>query len=304
MTTSRIDVRADGRRTIAFSHAVSELLVVRAVRAYADRRAAELGGIEMLHGDTIAGDLGHQLAEVAAWIERGVDAIVVMPIDAAALAPLVDRAHARGIRVLSYAFALAGSDGEAGFDSVLSGRLCGAAAADFIRTRFPGGGAHALVASLEVTPLFAPRWQEPIAAIEAAGGTVVAVRDGATVEVGRAVTAEVLRAYPELSVVVGLNDEFALGAAEAFAAAGRDPEGVFICGQDGGPEALRAIARGGHLKGTAAILLDELGAAIVDMSLAAIAGLPATVRVPAEYLSLADPARLATRTAVFDRLAG
>lgn len=304
MTTSRIDARADGRRTIAFSHAVSELLVVRAVRAYADRRAAELGGIEMLHGDTVAGDLAHQLAEVAAWIDRGVDAIVVMPIDTVALAPLVARAHARGIRVLSYAFELPGSDGEAGFDSALSGRLCGAAAAAFIRARFPGGGAQALVASLEATPLFGPRWREPIAAIEAAGGTVVAVRDGATVEVGRAVTADVLRTYPDLSVVVGLNDEFALGAAEAFAAAGRDPEGVFICGQDGGPEALREIARGAYLTGTAAILLDRLGAAIVDMSIAAIDGRPAIARIPSEYVSRAEPARLATLIAAFDQLGG
>ncbi len=91
---------------IAFSHAVSELLVVKAVRGYADARAVELGGVELLHGDTRHGDLAQQLAEVSAWIDQGVDAIVVMPIGAAALQPLVDRAHASGIRLLSYAFPL------------------------------------------------------------------------------------------------------------------------------------------------------------------------------------------------------
>ena len=56
-------------RRIAFSHAFSELLVVKSVRAYADGRALELGGLELIHGTTQNGDLAHQLAEVSAWIE-------------------------------------------------------------------------------------------------------------------------------------------------------------------------------------------------------------------------------------------
>lgn len=287
---------------IAFSHAVSELLVVKAVRAYADARAAEIGGVELLHGDTRHGDLAQQLAEVSAWIDQGVDAIVVMPIDAAALQPLVDRAHARGIRLLSYAFPLPGSDGEAGFDSVVSGRVCGAAAADFIRERFPEGGAQALVGGLAATPLSAPRWLEPIQAIVAAGGTVVAIGEGAAIETGRSETERALRSHPELSIVAGINDEFAVGAAQAFAAAGKDPARSFICGQDGASEGLREIARGRQYKGTAAILLDQLGAAIVDMAINAIEGRPATISISAEYVSLADPARLAVLMAAFDRL--
>ncbi|MDQ8158604.1 MAG: sugar ABC transporter substrate-binding protein [Gemmatimonadota bacterium] len=292
------------RYVIAFSHAVSELLVVQAVRAYADRRAGEIDGVELLHGNTRGGDLAQQRSEVAGWIERGVDAIVVMPIDAAALQPLVERAHATGIRVLSYAFPLPDSDGEVGFDSVLSGQLCGAAAAAFIRERFPHGGAQALVGALAATPLFAPRWLEPIAAIEAAGGTVVVIGEGATVETGRTVTEAALRTHPDLSIVVGINDEFAVGAAQAFEAAGKDPARSFICGQDGAPEGLREIVRGRHYTGSAAILLDQLGAAIVDMSIAAIEGRPATVRVPAEYVSLADPARVTTLLAAFDTITG
>jgi ABC-type sugar transport system substrate-binding protein len=290
------------KHTIAFSHAVSELLVVKAVRAYADARASEIAGVELLHGDTRHGDLTQQLAELSAWIDQGVDAIVVMPIDASALQPLVERARAKGIRLLSYAVPRPGSDGEAGFDSVVSGRVCGAAAADFIRERFPEGGAQALVGGLAATPLFAPRWLEPIQAIEAAGGTVVAIGEGATIETGRAETERALRTHPDLSIVIGINDEFAVGAAQAFEAAGKDPARSFICGQDGAPEGLREIARGRHYKGTAAILLDQLGAAVVDMAINAIEGRPATISIPAEYVTLADPARLSVLIAAFDRL--
>ena len=101
-----------------------------------------------------------------------------------------------------------------------------------------------------------------------------------------------------------INDEFAIGAAQAFEGAGKDPAMSFICGQDGAPEGLREIARGRHYKGTAAILLDELGAAIVDMSINAIEGRPASIQVPAEFVSLDLPARVSALMAAFEKIAG
>ena len=290
-------------RRIAFSHAFSELLVVKSVRTYADGRALELGGLELIHGTTKNGDLAHQLAEVSAWIDQGVDAIVVMPIDAEALQPLLERAQAQGIRFLSYAFPLQGSDGAAGFDAVLSGRQCGAAAAAFIGEHFPGGGAQALVGALAAAPLFAPRWLEPISAIEAAGGQIVAMGEGATVELGRRQVGAALKEHPDLAIVIGINDEYAVGAAQAFEAAGKDPALSFLCGQDGAPEGLRQIARGLHYKGSAAIFFDQLGAAIVDQSLKAMEGQPASISVPSEYVSLANPERLVQLLTAFDTLA-
>ncbi len=294
------EAKKKGRLVIAFSHAVSELLVVKSVRAYADLRARDVGNIVLLQGTTESGNLRHQLAEISDWIDQGVDAIVAMPTEAAALQPLVVRAHGKGIRFLSYAFPLESSDGLAGFDSVLSGRICGSAAAAFIHERFPNGGAQALVGALVATPLFAPRWIEPMNIIEAAGGKVVTIGEGATVEAGRKQTEEALRSYPDLSIVIGINDEFAVGAAQAFEAAGKDPAMSFICGQDGAPEGLREIAKGRHYKGSAAILFDQLGAAVIDMSINAIAGKPASITIPCEYISLDNPARLEELIKDFD----
>ena len=298
------EAKNQGRLVIAFSHAVSELLVVKSVRAYADLRAREVGNILLLQGTTESGNLVHQLAEISAWIDQGVDAIVAMPIEAAALQPLVVRAHEKGIRFLSYAFPLEGSDGTAGFDSVLSGQICGTAAAAFIRERFPNGEAQALVGGLVATPLFAPRWIEPINMIESSGGQVVTIGEGATVEAGRQQTEEALGLYPDLSIVIGINDEFAVGAAQAFDAAGKDPSMSFICGQDGAPEGLREIAKGFHYKGSAAILFDQLGAAIIDMSINAIEGKPASINIPCEYISLDNPARLQELIKAFGEVAG
>ena len=81
------EAKNQGRLVIAFSHAVSELLVVKSVRAYADLRAREVGNILLLQGTTESGNLVHQLAEISAWIDQGVDAIVnqdhlVIPVPA------------------------------------------------------------------------------------------------------------------------------------------------------------------------------------------------------------------------------
>jgi hypothetical protein len=50
--------------------------------------------------------------------------------------------------------------------------------------------------------------------------------------------------------------------------------------------------RGRHYKGTAAILLDELGAAIVDVSINAIEGRAASNQVPAGSIRLFGGASL------------
>ncbi len=127
--------------------------------------------------------------------------------------------------------------------------------------------------------------------------------DGATVELGRRQVGAALKEHPDLGIVIGINDEYAVGAAQAFEAAGKDPALSFICGQDGAPEALRQIARGLYYKGSAAIFFDQLGAAIVDQSLKAMEGQPGSISVPSEYVSLANPERLAQLLTAFDTLA-
>lgn len=288
---------------IAFSHSVSEAVVVKAVRNYADQRATELGCVEMIQGNTTGNNLEQQTAEVTSWINQGVDAIVMLPIDTAATQKLIEQAHAKNIKVLTYAFPVEGADGLTGFDATVSGKACGDAAAAFIKENFPNGGAEALVGTLTSMPLLKPRWEEAIKAIEAAGGKVVAQQEGAEEAGGLQVTETTLQAYPNLSIVIGLNDGMAVGAMKAFEKAGKDPAKSFICGQDGALEGLMAIKEGKWYKGSAAILIDQLGASIVDMSLNAINGKqPTEVMVPAEYISLAQEDKLDKLIAAYDAL--
>ena len=104
------ETRAGGRKAcatgrtfrIAFSHSLSEAAIVKAVRRFADVRAAELGCVTMLHDNTQANNLEQQVDAVQSWVTQGVDAIVVTPIDAQALEPLQLQAQKKGIKWLTY----------------------------------------------------------------------------------------------------------------------------------------------------------------------------------------------------------
>ena len=136
--------------------------------------------------------------------------------------------------------------------------------------------AKVLVHTQSTLPVNKPRYQVPIDEIKArTKATIVATQDADTQDQGLTVTKAILTAHPDLSVVIGLNDDGALGAAQAFKLAGKDPKKVFISGNDGTLEALEAIKQGGFLKGTAALPIDGFAKAVVDLDLRLIAHPPA-----------------------------
>jgi len=75
-------------------------------------------------------------------------------------------------------------------------------------------------------------------------------------------------------VLIGLNDDAALGAQKAFENAGLSADDVYISGSDGGPEALENLKDPGKgaFRVTAALDILSLGHDIVDNSIAAITG--------------------------------
>jgi ABC-type sugar transport system substrate-binding protein len=76
---------------------------------------------------------------------------------------------------------------------------------------------------------------------------------------------------------------------QAVERAGIAPHKIFVAGQDGLQEGLAAVNEGGAYKASAAILINELGANIVDQALNAIAGTgPTVVETPTVLASKSD----------------
>ncbi|MBQ8930160.1 MAG: sugar ABC transporter substrate-binding protein [Oscillospiraceae bacterium] len=65
-----------------------------------------------------------------------------------------------------------------------------------------------------------------------------------SIEVGYQATSEVLTKYSDIDVLYCVNDNTAIGAAQAIEAAGRQNDGIVIWGYSGTPAALDAIAQG------------------------------------------------------------
>ncbi len=189
-----------------------------------------------------------QTGDVEAAIVQGVDAIVISPLDVNSLAPAVEQAVGAGIPVVTIDRRVDGVDGilaHVGADNVKGGE----AQAEAVMAAFPDG---AKIFHLQGQPGAGP-------AIDRNQG-VHNVLDGKdeyeiifeqTANFARAealtVTEAGLAANGKPDVIIAANDDMALGAYEAVAAAGYDD--VMIYGFDALPEALVAV-RDGALAGT------------------------------------------------------
>ncbi len=256
---------------IAYSHSVSEVAIVKQVRRFADERAVELGCVTMLHDNTQANNLEQQINAIQGWITLGVDAIVVLPIEPTALQPLQRQAQAADIKWLTYLGKMDGADGFVGFDHAQSGQIVAQAAVDWAKAN-ELTDVKALVTTLTPLPSLSPRWTEVTRIFAENGIEVVAEQDAADQTNGLRVAETILQQHPDLDIIIGMADDAAVGALRAIRLAGADPSKMFVGGQDGSLEGLSAVNDGGAYRASAAILINELGANIVDLALNAVRG--------------------------------
>lgn len=104
-------------------------------------KAKELGAEVLV--ESANSDDTRQLRDVESLITRGVDALVIIPHNGAAMARAVEMAHAEGIPVLSYDRLITGADTDLyiTFDNVKVGEL----QAQFIADRLPASGKLRLI---------------------------------------------------------------------------------------------------------------------------------------------------------------
>ncbi|MBD1558160.1 sugar ABC transporter substrate-binding protein [Vibrio sp. S9_S30] len=278
--------------TIAYSHSLSEAQIVRQVRRFADLRAKELGCIKVLHDNTQANNLESQLNAVQSWITLNVDAIVVTPIDPKALAPLQKQAQTSGIKWLTYLGEMENSDGFVGFNHSQSGQLIANAAVDWVKANNIAKP-KALVTTLTGLPLISPRWTEVERIFADNGIEIVSKQDSADQASGLRIAETVISQHPDLNIIIGLNDDSAVGAYRAVKVAGLDMNNLFIGGQDGSLEGLVATNEGQAYRGSSAIQISTLGANIVNQALNAINGNgPTSAYTPTVWASKENQAQL------------
>jgi ribose transport system substrate-binding protein len=173
-----------------------------------------------------------------------VGAVVAAPVDAAGLAPDLQRLIWSGAYVGTVvpppAISLLNAP------QYLTGKVLGDAAAAYIKEKL-GGRARVVLLTHDSLQFLSPRFAAMRDTMKTVpGATIVADISPQTVDKagGAAAMRTILLAHPTVDVVLGA-DTVVLGALEALRAAGKARPDQFLGGIDGEPEAVAEIKKGG-----------------------------------------------------------
>lgn len=239
--------RAQARKTYRIGAAVYGLkaefmqLWVNAIKAHPASRSGQ-ANVTVFDGQY---DALTQSNQFDTMITQQFDAIIFVPIDAAAGADAVRKAKAANIPVVGSNTRVLGNDLTAyvGSDDVKAGAMEAEAVVKAI-----GGKGNVVV-------IEGPIGQS--AQIDRGKGNLQILSANPDVKVlqrrtanwsraeAQALMENWLTAYPgQINGIIGQNDEMALGALQAVKASGMDPKKIAVAGIDGVSDALQAVKRG------------------------------------------------------------
>lgn len=261
---------AGGDVTFGFSQPFAEVPIVATIKKQVEQ-IGTADGWEVLLDETQAGDLQDQLAVLDTWITQGVTAMNVAAFDPSAYEATARRAVDAGVVWTTYGGEMEEGAGGVLFPPELSGEVTGRAAVEWINENDPD--AEVLVLEIPTGGPQRARTDIPQRMIrEQTRARIVAVQGAIEQSKGLQITEDVLQAHPNVTVVIGHNDDGALGAAEAFRKVGKQQlDRVWIVGQDGSEDALTALQKGDtFFKASAALDIRRLCEEVVGVTARAI----------------------------------
>ena len=204
-------------------------------------------------------DSAKNIEQINTFLQRGIAALCIQPLDANAQAPLMQQAIDQGIAVMS--LVTPPSTLQAVADQYKVGYTQGLAAAKWIRENLDGK-AKVHYFNIDTIEVLIARHKGVIDGVKTAGEGVEIVSDvnaGAiTQEAGFKTMNAVLQAHPDVNVILG-GDTLVLGALAALEAAGKANDKIYISGIDGDKQALERIRQGGPYKASFAFAYPMMG---------------------------------------------
>lgn len=196
------------------------------------------------------GNTEKQISDVEDLITKGVQAILISPIESQPLTNVCKKAYDQGIHVIVLDRELEGEDWTCFIGA--NNRDIGAAAGEYL-VDYMGENGYTKLVEIQGTPGSSPcrdRSEPMVEKIEGTDIELVAQQTANWIESEAiTVTENLLQAYPEgeIEVIYAQCDVMALGALKAMKSAGRDE--IKIVSVDGQKEALEAI-KNGEMVGT------------------------------------------------------
>lgn len=221
-------------------------------------------------------DAAKQTNDIEDLISRNVSVLIVNPVDSDAVAPAVQDAVSKGIKVISVDRVVNGVEVDC---QIASDNAAGAKMATEYLVELIGEGAKA--AELEGVPGASATIDRGAGFHEAADKSLDVVASQ-TANFNRAegmnVMENILQSCPEVKGVFAHNDEMALGAVEAVSASGKD---IKIIGFDATDDAVAAV-KSGKMAATVAQKPELMGETAVQTAMKLINGETVEKSLPVE----------------------
>ena len=235
---------------VGFSQSEKEANPFRIAETQSIRDEAEKVGVRRLIVTNANSQLNKQISDIQDLVARGVDALIVAPLNSEGLEPALRAARQRDVPVITVDRKLTGPEfcrdwvTFIGSDFVEQGRR----AADAMIKATGGQGNVAILLGSSGNNVTEDRNEGFLQRLreQAPEMKVVAQQTGNFLrEEGQEVTEQLIQANPEIDAIYAHNDEMALGALVALRSSGKQPgQEVKVVSVDGTRNAVRAITRG------------------------------------------------------------
>lgn len=204
-------------------------------------------------------DSAKNIEQIDTFLQRGIGALAIQPLDANAQAPLMKQAIDQGAAVLS--LVTPPSTSQAIADQYKVGNTQGLAAAKYI-TENLGGNAKVVYFNTDTIEVLKARNQGAIDGVMTAGPGVEIVANiqppAITQEGGFEAMNTILQQHPDVNVILG-GDTYVLGALSALEAAGAVKDDMYLSGIDGDAQALAEVQKGGVYRASFAFAYPLMG---------------------------------------------
>ena len=244
------------------------------------REEAEKQGVTLVVADN-GGEVNKQVSDIENFIAAGFQGFIVTAVDPNAVSTLAKEALDQGMYVVAHTADL-GKDNQTALvwaEERDMGLTLGREAGSWAEKNLPAGKTLKIaVLHYDVIPQVIKRREGIIEGIEETfSGDYEIVGTALTGGPQEGLTAGEtwLQAYPDLDMIVSVNDGGALGAYQAVIAAGRnDASGFFVGGIDATQEAVAAIGDGGAFQATVDQQPKAMGSLCVQQIIKAVNGEP------------------------------
>lgn len=245
-------------------------------------------GAELIINDPDT-NVDRQIEAVQDFIDKKVDAIIIAALDKEKLDPILGEAMKAGIKVVAQSTKVDNCDIFVSAEEWEMGHTIGQCAGEWIMDKLEGKAQYAILSYDGILQLRNREKgiKDGIDEYAPESELVDTLYVATTPDEAYEATLELLKKYPDLKVIISINDSGAIGALQAYEETEKDSDDVFIGGVDATPEAVELIKGGTALRCTVDIIPEYNGTIDVNFALKLINGqiVPNRFRIDTEVVT-------------------